>query len=218
MSLWSDRVEPARVRRVDTEASRSARAIALAREGLDGKACAALHSQGLTEESAGNAGLMRNLHPEAPALDRSHPSTLALPPELSQDEVLKALRAFPAGTAPGPSGLRVQHLLDAMGPGNRAAVLEQLAALVGLLARGEAPVDLAPHLAGAKLFAASKQNGGMRPIAVGDVLRRLTAKCLCQASQGQGPHLALAPSGWLRVAPGRRGGRPHLSPMVQSQC
>ena len=63
--------------------------------------------------------------------------------------------------------MRVQHLLDALSPGYDASLLEQLAALVTLLARGAAPDELAPYLARAKLFAASKKDAGFKPIAVG---------------------------------------------------
>ena len=45
----------------------------------------------------------------------------------------------------------------------------------------EAPATLAPHLAGATLHALPKKQGGVRPIAVGEVLRRLVGKLLCQA-------------------------------------
>ena len=48
-----------------------------------------------------------------------------------------------------------------------------------LLVRGEALAEIAPHLAGASLHALPKGVDDVRPIAVGEVLRRLTAKCLC---------------------------------------
>ena len=35
-----------------------------------------------------------------------------------------------------------------------------------------------PHLCGATLLASHKKSGGFRPIAIGEVLRRLTSKCL----------------------------------------
>ena len=72
-----------------------------------------------------------------------------------------------------------------MSVGNRATVLEQLTGMVQLLARGDAPEELAPYLAGAKLFGAEKKDGGIRPIAVGESLRRLTAKTLCQATRDE---------------------------------
>ena len=85
---------------------------------------------------------------------------------------------FPPETAPGPSGLRVQHLKDANVAGGSDAFLSQLTAVVNLLAQGRAPEFLAPVLAGAGLVALPKPQGGVRPIAVGEILRRLTGKCL----------------------------------------
>ena len=49
-----------------------------------------------------------------------------------------------------------------------------------MLANGEAPRSLAPFLAGATLVALDKEDGGLRPVAVGEVLRRLTGKALCE--------------------------------------
>ena len=43
---------------------------------------------------------------------------------------------------------------------------------------------MVPHLCGAILFASKKTNGGLRPIAVGEVLRRLTSKCVSRAVCG----------------------------------
>ena len=37
---------------------------------------------------------------------------------------------------------------------------------------------IVPHLCGASLTALKKKSGGLRPIAVGKVLRRLTSKCI----------------------------------------
>jgi hypothetical protein len=63
-----------------------------------------------------------------------------------------------------------------------------LTKVVNLLARGTLPQDLAPILCSANLFAANKKEAGSyRPIAVGEVLRRLTAKCLAFA---HAPNLA----------------------------
>jgi len=46
------------------------------------------------------------------------------------------------------------------------------------LASGLVPKDVQPFLAGAYLIGLSKKDGGIRPIAIGDVYRRLTGKCL----------------------------------------
>ena len=61
--------------------------------------------------------------------------------------------------------------------------------MVSLLARGLAPESVAPFLAGASLHALSKKDGTLRPIAVGECLRRLVAKTLCTAYKEQARQL-----------------------------
>ncbi len=43
----------------------------------------------------------------------------------------------------------------------------------------ESPRELSEHLCGASLIALAKDDNDVRPIAVGEVFRRLTSKCLC---------------------------------------
>jgi hypothetical protein len=47
---------------------------------------------------------------------------------------------------------------------------------------GLAPRQLAPFIAGAPLMALNKQGGGLRPIAIGETIRRLVSKCCCEAT------------------------------------
>ena len=94
------------------------------------------------------------------------------------EEIRKCLQA---SSAPGPSGLRAQHLLDAVCGAEQGATLHALESVVNILASGKGPRSLSMHLAGASLVALAKENGDVRPIAVGEVLRRLTSKCLCSA-------------------------------------
>jgi hypothetical protein len=102
---------------------------------------------------------------------------------ISAEAIWEALQSFPKDTAAGNTSLRAQHLLDACTPANKTVVLEQLAAAANTLARGDAPPELAPYLAGASLFALEKKGGGLRPIAVGEILRRLVGKALCKEVQ-----------------------------------
>ena len=51
--------------------------------------------------------------------------------------------------------------------------MDQLVAVVNLLVQGRACPAVAPVLAGASLVALPKPDGGVRPIAIGEVLRRL---------------------------------------------
>ena len=62
----------------------------------------------------------------------------------------------------------------------RDGLSAQLAGVVNHLASGRAHSAAAPLLAGASLVAIPKPHGGVRPIAIGEVLRRLTGKCLIQ--------------------------------------
>ena len=87
-------------------------------------------------------------HPSQAVLDEilaKHPTSLlpTLPPNptpppihISEEEVVKALRSFPNGSAPGPSGLRVNHLKEAVfcpSPYRAFRVLHSLSRLANTL-------------------------------------------------------------------------------------
>ena len=100
--------------------------------------------------------------------------------KFSSEQVAKAIKSFKAGSAPGPSGLRAEHLKAVVksAPPNRTdKALEAVTRLVNVLAAGELPEEAAPYFAGARLYAGKKKSGGIRPTAVGNLLRRLTTKC-----------------------------------------
>jgi hypothetical protein len=158
------------------------RAIELAGDGMYSKACSSLVGTPPLERTPAVTATLQSKHPRAtapPDLSSLGPANAAAVPALEADLVAKMVHSFPRGAAAGPSGLRPQHLKDAFAGPHGDEVREHLAALVNLLARGEAPASIAPHLAGATLIALTKQDGGVRPIAVGECLRRLVAKCLC---------------------------------------
>ena len=103
------------------------------------------------------------------------------PATLSESVVWKGVNSFPKGSAAGPSGLRPSHLREAVrcpAPDNANQLLSSLTRFANLLAAGQAPPTITPLLSGATLLACRKKNGGHRPIAVGEVLRRLVSKCL----------------------------------------
>ena len=192
MELWSDG-PGARQGRQNTKGPkpntmqnterRQQRCMELAADGQYAKATKALISPSPLGRDESTELAMREKHPiaqEAPNL-----SDLAVPgrgqvPELDSILVNKMLKTFSRGTAPGPTGLRAQHLKDAVRSPHGDEALEQITTLCKLLARGDAPELLAQHIAGASLLALQKPGGGVRPIAIGDVLRRLVAKCFCK--------------------------------------
>ena len=94
-----------------------------------------------------------------------------------------------ADSGAGPSGLRPAFLKESLAAGHRDEVLTHLTSVVGLLARGRGPPALAAFLAGAALHALPRKDGSIRPIVVGECLRRLVAKVLCAAYQQQASHL-----------------------------
>ena len=71
-----------------------------------------------------------------------------------------------------------------------------------MLASGRAPASISPLLCGASFLACRKKDGGLRPIAVGEVVRRLTSKCLSLAVRENAANL-LSPT---QVGVGVRGG------------
>ena len=89
------------------------------------------------------------------------------------DTVWKMLRAFPKGSAAGPSGSTATHILHAVQVNNQNLPLDILTDFVNFLASGFALPEVQPFLAGADLIGLSKKDGGIRPIAIGDIYRRL---------------------------------------------
>jgi hypothetical protein len=97
---------------------------------------------------------------------------------MDEQAVLRVLRSFPAGSSGGPDGLRPQHLLDLVRCRESGSnLLTSLTGFVNMVLSGSCPSQIIPLFFGARLIALNKKSGGVRPIAVGCVLRRLIAKC-----------------------------------------
>ena len=93
------------------------------------------------------------------------------------------LQSFPRSTACGPSGLRVQHLLEVAEIPLQFPICSSLRDIVNLLASGKVPALVSKYLAGGSLVALAKNKPDFSPdirsIVVGEALRRLVGKCLC---------------------------------------
>ena len=169
------------------DTQRRARAVELAKEGLLGKACASLVAEPPVQVNEEVLNQMRSKHPPSRTGEgircrglREVCSSMAV--KVMEDSVLKAIRSFPKGSAPGPSGLRPQHLKDALAPGWADEVVRELTKLVNKMAQGEIPSKAAEHVMGASLTALSKPGGkGLRPVAVGETIRRCAAKTLWES-------------------------------------
>ena len=149
------------------------------REGQYGKASQALTSFGLADRSASSLNKLVKLHPQT-SPPTSPPLPVPPPVVFSTKTVLKAIRSFPAASAGGPSGLKAAHLKEAISctsPTSADKALSSLTELANLFVSGRAPREAYNGLCSANLFAAKKKSGGIRPIAVGEVFRRMVAKC-----------------------------------------
>ena len=122
---------------------------------------------------------LRKRHPPAPSDYSSPPEPTEYSAiQVTEADVTRAIRSFPAGSSGGPDGLRPQHLVDmftcpASGPG----LITAITGLVNLLLQGCCPPQVTQILFGGRLFALQKKAGGVRPIAIGYTWRRLAAKC-----------------------------------------
>ena len=125
---------------------------------------------------------LKKKHPEA------HTDTvLPLPPEepgeslvCTREDVLKAIKSFRNGSGGGPDGLLPQHLKDLTAEYLGQTANSLLDALMDLLNNiifaGKVPSFMVPIFYGADLIALSKDDGGVRPIAIGNTIRRLAGK------------------------------------------
>ena len=157
-------------------------AVSLGRSGLTGKACRMLLSSGIAPNNDTTWRLLQAKHPACPP--PVTPNATSEPVTLGPTfNILKILRSFPKGTSAGPSGLSVQHLLDAASIPLHTPIGDSLKGIVNLMASGKVPEPVATFLAGGRLIALNKGKEGnppdVRPIAVGETLRRLTGKCIC---------------------------------------
>eukprot|EP00731_Ephydatia_muelleri_P000639 Em0001g639a len=154
-------------------------AVSLSHEGMFAKACRILVSSGLAPNNEDTWKLIREKHPEGP-LPIIPETTSAQSISLNDDfDVYNILKSFPKGTAAGPSGLRVQHLLDAASIPLPTTIGSLLRRVVNLLVSGKVPQEVSLFMAGGSLTALSKLKPGcapdIRPIAVGEVLRRFAS-------------------------------------------
>ncbi len=76
-------------------------------------------------------------------------------------------------------GLRAEHIQEMVPDDDTGTLLVALKRFVVHCANGRAPLSLQPYFAGANLTALEKKGNDVRPLAAGEVLRRIVSKVLC---------------------------------------
>ena len=150
-------------------------------DGQCARAAKALTSNGLDQVSNKAKLAMADKHPQASSITIPEEGMDAPPVRVTTSTVRSSIKSFKPGSAPGPSGLRGEHLREAiLAPASHLAskALESITRLVNFLLEGKLPKSMVPYFCGARLLVAVKKQGGFRPIAVRNILRRLTSKCL----------------------------------------
>ena len=183
----------------------------LVAEGAPRKALQVLNSTGIHDpEDPAVWRKLQQLHPDRAPPEPSH-LTLSLDTGIEAGEdnafwcqaVRDAILHFPRGSAPGPNGLRPSHLQDALRRrGGGASLITALGALSKRWADGLLPSQHGQFWCGANLTPLRKADNGVRPVAVGDTLRRLVGKTLLSMPQARAQVANLAPT---QVGVGVRG-------------
>lgn len=126
--------------------------------------------------------LLQEKHPNAPPDRRIYPPTNNIAFETDSDTVRLVLQSFPKGSSGGLDLVSPQILkdmfLNVTENTTKSANLDTLADFINCVLAGKTPQFAAPFFFGARLIALSKHDGGVRPIAIGNTLRRLSAKVL----------------------------------------
>ena len=126
--------------------------------------------------------ILMEKHPPTPSDEDLPPPPQANDPpplQVTAEQVRSAIESMPTGSAAGLDGIRPLHLrqlisTDAVEPGRR--FLRSLTVLTNIALDGRIPECARDAFFGAALCALRKKDGGLRPIAVDSVYRRLPCR------------------------------------------
>ena len=183
-SLARRRNEARRKKNINEEEQKefnARRAAMFVSEGEYSKAMQTLTSDGLVPATEDNLQLMSDLHP------RCEPPTVLNTDEpqiqLSQSEVRKTIMLLRNGTSAGPCGFKPGHLkacISTAALARRDRTLAAICRLVNQVAAGRVPESIRHLFSSASLFGVPKRSGGLRPVAAGSLLRRITATTIAR--------------------------------------
>jgi hypothetical protein len=170
----------------------------LASQGSASKALASLTSSGIASVNDRSYFLMKQKHPVEEEskelwemeLDENIDCSL---PNFSNDLCLSALQDFDRTTGSGNSRINVPLILDCIlaEPGEHSTLLGLWSKVLHVLASGEAPKSISSFVSGARLVALEKPKllsdglPDLRPIAIGELIRRWVGKILIISSSSK---------------------------------
>ena len=165
------------------EQTRVARAEALCSVGEFRRAARALEVTAFAADTVETVQKLRDLHPVGDPLPEwvEHFSAEAVF-ELEEGALRRALKTAGSKSAGGRSGWVYEHLRD--GFLRSEAAFGLLYTLCQRIARGDTPALAARALAASRLLAFAKPGGGVRPIAIGEVLARLIGRAIALQTRG----------------------------------
>ena len=109
------------------------------------------------------------------------------PKPLDPELFLKAVRTAPRGGAAGPSGWRLEDytLVGKYHMVPDATASSTLYKVAQAIYEGKVPAAFQPYWAGGRLIALTKPNGKLRPIVVGEALRRLVGSAVSRMHKSE---------------------------------
>ena len=90
--------------------------------------------------------------------------------------LFNVVKRLPRGSSAGPSGWRYE---DIQALSNSLITSDHLHAVCAAIASGSLPISIRSLLSSSRLIALPKANGDVRPIAIGETWRRVTARAIC---------------------------------------
>jgi hypothetical protein len=189
----------------DLDAEQMRRVVKLAMEGSLSRAVSSLGAAQIAETNDTTLAAMLKLHPQRDApnvfwTDQQIADSITTIPSVTDKQIKTVLSSFPPSSAAGPSGLS-PGLLAAMCRVRSSTIAVKLAAVVTHVMHGLVPLEARKVIYGAKLFALVKKNGGLRPVACGETLRRIAAKLLLAQQKKKIQKIR-----WCQVAVGFKAG------------